>query len=113
MNGTTLVMADDIRSTFSDSVGQFADWLTANAGITNALKIIGGMIGIITIVVLLAQKYKPGSQLAQINVQAGGLIAACCIAVVCVAPKMALTLLATVVGWFLEFVYNVINNIFS
>lgn len=109
----TLAAGGDIRGQFKSGIDTFSGWLTANAGIVNAMRVLGGLIIIIAVVILLAKKYKPNSQLGQVDVSAKGLVCGALLAVLLVVPEMGLGLIGTIGGWCLELVYNIANGLFG
>lgn len=111
MDPNTLIMADDIRSNIKDGMTQFTDWLTANQGITNAMRVIGGLILLATAATFAIRKWKPDSQFAKIDISAVGIVCACILALFLVAPKSFAEVFSNVFGWMVELVYNVLQKI--
>ena len=92
----TLAAGSDVRGSVRDGR------ITSNAGVKTAMLIIGACILALTIFVLVMQKWKPQSQVAQINVSGAGLAAAVVVGIFLMAPTVAFTLLGTIGGFLLQ-----------
>lgn len=113
-NDDTVTLAADIRGQFQSGVDSVFGWLTANAGLVNAMRVIGALILIALIALWLIKKYKPNSQMgSMLNMTGAGWAAAIALGIILVVPDLAAALLGTTGGWLLNFGYTIWTGIFG
>lgn len=110
----TLAAGQDFRSGLVDAMKQISNWLTANQGISVALRIIGGALIALLVVCLVLKNVKPSSPMVNVvNSNMTGIVCGALLGAVCVAPGVILPLFGQIFGYIMQFVFNILNFIFK